>query len=417
MSLGLSPNQRTAFDHAASDDIVYLGSGAVRGGKTAACGAAFGLFAALHDGDHVLIGRTEGAVMRNVVRPQPLGLLAAVRAIGFPAKISGVDGRHVSIDSGRSRIWIFGASDVKAVDRIAGSTFIAGMVDEMTRLQAGEELWQMLWTRFSTSVRKVWATTNPGARRHWVKRLIIDQPKAYQARVVPFTMDDNPSLPADLRESFSAGLFGHHKLRLVDGLWVDATGLVYPEVTLGSMPDNVSHWSIGLDWAASGVFASVLLAHGWDDDTGLERVHVAAERFYDHSMHGAVLDAEQARRTHNWFRGSARSGASGVAVFGDPTTPSAFQHALAGYGYVWQDGFNEILPGIQAVSSGFGSGHLTVDPRCVNLLRECDEYAWDAKAAEQGEDKPEPGANHGLDGLRYAWATPSPIVSVGLWSP
>ena len=345
--MSLSPTQQTAFDHAASDDILYLGSGAVASGKTAACAAAFGLFCAVHDGDHVLVGRTEAAVMRNVVRPQPLGILDALGAAGWHAKVSGVDGRHISIDGGRSKIWVFGVSDVGAVDRIAGSTFTAGMVDEMTRLRSGEEFWQMFWTRFRRPVRKIWATTNPGALRHWVKRLVIDRGEQYRARVVSFVMDDNPSLSADVKAGIAAGLFGHHKRRLVDGLWVDATGLIFPDVKLGAPPLRIAFWTVGLDWAASGVFATVALAHGVNDWGQVDRVHVAAERYYDHRDRGALGDGEQARRTADWIKDRS---AVPVVTFGDPTTPTAFQHMLGGYGHHWKDGDNEVLPGIQNVS-------------------------------------------------------------------
>ena len=407
--MALSAKQQTAFDHAKSDDVLYLGSGAVRSGKTAACGAAFGLFASLHDGDHVLVGRTEAAVMRNVVRPEPIGLMSALRAAGWPAKVSGVDGRHVSIDSGRSRIWIFGVSDVGAVDRIAGSTFTAGMADEITRLQGGEDFWQMLWTRFSRDVRKIWATTNPSALRHWVKRRMIDQPEKYRARVVNYTMDDNPSLTADVKASIAAGLFGHHKQRLIDGLWVDATGLIYPDVTLAVLPRAITHWSLGLDWAASGMFAAILLAHSTSG-----RVHVAAERYYDHRERGGLTDEEQAGRTVAWIREHTPQG---LVVYGDPTTPTAFQHLLVGYGHHWMDGETDVLTGIQSVASGFGAGSLTVDPSCTQFLREIAEYSWDEKAAEAGEDKPQKGSDHGLDGVRYAWVTPSPMVVQHRWGP
>ena len=412
--MGLSPKQRLAFDHAGSDDTVFLASGSVRGGKTAASGAAFGLFCALHEGDHILIGRTEGAAMRNVVRPQPLGLMSAVLAAGWPCKTSGVDGRHVSIDGGRSKIWIFGASDVRAVDRIAGSTFKAGMVDELTRVRSGEDLWAMLWTRFSLPVRKIWATTNPGATRHWVKRLLIDEAERYRARVVSFTMLDNPSLEEDVKAGLAAGLHGHHKRRLIDGLWVDATGLIYPTISDGTMPRVVSHWSIGLDWAASGVFAAVLLAHC--ADTGI--ASVVGEREHDHRRLGAIDDAEQAKRTTAWFRAITEDVPGGNAypvVFGDPTTPTAFQHRLAEQGFHWQDGFNDVLEGIQLVNSGLGSGWLCVSPACTKVRREANEYAWDEKAAERGKDKPQQGADHFLDALRYAWATRSPVVSVRRW--
>ena len=413
--MALSAKQRTAFAHALSDDILYIGSGAVRSGKTSGCGSAFGLFCAKHPGDHLLMGRTEAAVMRNVVRPEPYGILATLRAFGISAKPSGVDGRHVRIGANRSRIWIYGASDVGVIDRIAGSTFKAGMFDELTRLKSGEEVWQMAWTRFSTNVRKIWGTTNPGALKHWVKRLLIDKGDRYKARIVNYSMTDNPGLDAEVRRGIAAGLFGHHKRRLVDGLWVDATGLIYPTVTEGALPRYISHWSIGLDWAASGVFASVLAAHCAETF----RVHLYREREYDHRERGALTDEEQAQRTADWFRESTRMHSTGVyptVVFGDPTTPTAFQWVLSDHGLVWQDGFNDVLPGIQEVNSGFGSGQLTISPAMVKTKREANEYGWDEKAAEAGEDVPQKGRDHLLDAVRYLYASPSPIVVSRRWT-
>ena len=411
----LSPKQELAFAHATSDDIVFLADGATSGGKTAASGAAFGLFAALHDGDHALIGVTEAAVMNNVVYPQPLGLMAAVRAAGWPCVMSGVDGRHVSIDGGRVRIFIFGASSRKAVDRIAGRTFVSAKVDELTRLHSGEALWQMLWTRFrSPAAMKVWATTNPGPKQHWVKRIVIDQSERYGAKVVSFTMDDNPSLTDQRREVLAAGLFGHHKLRLIDGLWVDATGLIFPHVETAARPPLVSHWSVGLDWAASGMFATTL--HGHCAKTG--RRHVAAERFYDHRELGPMSEQSQADATAIWFREAAKEPIDHgeTVVYGDPTTPTAFQEMLEAHGFVWEDGFNDVLKGIQHVNSAFGAKMLTVDRRCVNVLRELDEYAWDREAADKGEDKPQKGNDHGMDSIRYAEATESPLATEYQWT-
>ena len=406
----ISPRQRIAFAHATSDDILLLASGAVASGKTAACSAAFGLFAATHPGDHLLLGRTESAVMRSCVRSD-IGILSAVQEFGHRARVSGVDGKHVSINGGRSRIWVFGANSGTTSDRIAGSTFVSGLVDEITLLHDGAELWPMVWSRFRTPIRKIWATCNPGALRHWVRQQIILNPERYSARIESFTMDDNPGLAADVRASIEAALSGHHKHRYVDGLWVDATGLIYPDVPAGGIPLHPQGYFMGLDWAASGVFAAVLLCRSASSG----RTHVVAERTWDHQERGALTDAEQGRRTAAWTR---RYTDATMDVYGDPTTPTAFQDILRGYGLHWTDGKNDVLPGIQALASGFGTSALTVDPACVELLREASEYAWDAKAAEQGEDVPQKGGDHLLDALRYAWVTPPQRMAISqmrLW--
>ena len=274
----------------------------------------------------------------------------------------------------------------------------------------------MLWGRLSVPPRKLWVTLNPVSPAHWVKRNLIDQPQRYEAKTVKYLMVDNPSVDAKTRESLASGMFGHHKTRLIEGDWAAATGLIYPSVTEGTMPRRVSHWTIGLDWAGSGVFASILLAHC--ARTG--RAHLAAERSWDTRERGWLNESEQAERTYTWFRDATETHGPGdfaTVVFGDPTTPTAFQGNLEGYGFMWQDGKNDVLPGIREVSSGFGSGALTVDPRCVGIKQEADEYSWDEKAAEQGEDKPVKANDHLLDSIRYAWFTASPVVQPIRFSP
>ena len=251
-----------------------------------------------------------------------------------------------------------------------------------------------------------------------MKRRIIDNADQYKAKSVHFTMSDNPSLTPERRKILEAGLFGHYRQRLIDGLWVNASGLIYPHAAEGVLPRSVSHWSIGFDWAGSTVTAAVARAHC--ADTG--RRHVYAERYHDHRDDGTLTDAQQAEAVARWFtatveRSKRGAGYESVEIIGDRTTPTALQEAFERWGLGWRDGDNEILPGIQTVNSAFGTGALTIDPGCVGLRREIDEYSWDASAQERGEDRPQAGAvDHGLDALRYAEHTRSPVAVEYRWT-
>ena len=63
---------------------------------------------------------------------------------------------------------------------------------------------------------------------------------------------------------------------------------------------------------------------------------------------------------------------------------------------------NAVLPGVQLVASALDSGVLKIHPRCANLIEEMENYAWDARSQERGEDRPLKKDDHAADALRYA---------------
>jgi phage terminase large subunit len=84
--------------------------------------------------------------------------------------------------------------------------------------------------------RQIILTTNPDAPMHWIKRRLIDGGEAsvYYSRAA-----DNFHNPADYALWLST-LTGIDKQRLVDGLWVQASGLVYDVWSDGPPDGNVT---------------------------------------------------------------------------------------------------------------------------------------------------------------------------------
>lgn len=84
--------------------------------------------------------------------------------------------------------------------------------------------------------RQIILTCNPDAPTHWIKRRLIDGGEAsvYYSRAA-----DNYHNPADY-QAWLATLTGIDKLRLVDGQWVQASGLVYDVWSDGPEDGNVT---------------------------------------------------------------------------------------------------------------------------------------------------------------------------------
>lgn len=84
--------------------------------------------------------------------------------------------------------------------------------------------------------RQIMLTTNPDAPLHWIKRRLID---ASEASVYFSKASDNFYNPDDYEQWLST-LTGIEKQRLVDGLWVQASGLVYDVWSDGPPDGNVT---------------------------------------------------------------------------------------------------------------------------------------------------------------------------------
>jgi phage terminase large subunit len=62
---------------------------------------------------------------------------------------------------------------------------------------------------------------------------------------------------------------------------------------------------------------------------------------------------------------------------------------------------NDVLKGIELVSSMIDMGLVRILSKCKHTIREFGAYRWDPKAQERGEDKPIKQDDHCMDALRY----------------
>ena len=180
----LSPKQLEVCAHVVNDKTVCIATGAVRSGKTTGQHMGFALWSARHGVgfEHALIGKNVESAIRNVGN----SLMSDYADMGIPARLDKSFGTRIIFRHGGrdNSIWILGAVDKKARQRIQGATLKGLMIDECTNVP--EEMWQMSYSRLSVPGSKLFGTTNPEGPAHWFKRKVIDKLASYNGYQVHF---------------------------------------------------------------------------------------------------------------------------------------------------------------------------------------------------------------------------------------
>lgn len=361
-------------------------------------------------GPFLMVGKTERTLKRNVI--DPIIEMVGVRRCQYKA------GAGEVILLGRT-IYIAGANDEKAVDKIKGLTLAGAYCDEITTYP--ETFFQMLGTRLSVEGAQWFGTTNPEGPNHWLKKNYLDRaklhlrmdgtvatsaaPEAQDLHRFSFNLDDNPYLPAAYVASLKVEYQGLFYRRYILGDWCLAEGVVYDMFDearhVVDIVPTVRRWMcVGIDYGTVNPFAALLLGQGDDN-----RLYVASE--YRHDSKAArrqLTDAQYSTGVQDWLANYKHAGGQGVApewLFVDPSAASFMTQ-------LWSDGVqgvaranNDVKDGIRSVSVALGSDLVSVHRSCAGLLSELPAYAWDDKASKNGEDKPLKVNDHSVDALRY----------------
>ena len=398
-----SPKQLEVLLHAVDKRTMLFAVGATRSGKSWAAAASYARWLRRCGGgfDHVVAGRTSGTAYRNVV----VALEEHLRDMGVPHRWH-AQARMLEVASvgGIARVYVLGANDRTAREKIQGATLKSLHIDEFPLLD--RDFWPLAQSRLSVDNAKIWATANPEGPLHWAKKEVVDRIDDFDGRVVHFDMEDNPALSDEAKNRIKAGLQGHWYDRLAEGKWAGASGVIFPSfdiVDKDAVPEN-PRWRIGFDWGAASVTAGVLLAcEPSADDRWPERAVVTSEFHWDARELQTISDEEMLRRIQLWLAAqvpSARPSEFNFVV--DPATHAGFKLLLRRAGFKVRDAHNEVLPGIAATNARLTAGNVSIlRDKCPNLERELASYSWDAKAVERGDDRPMKVADHSVDALRY----------------
>lgn len=386
---------------------VNLAEGSIRSSKTYTQFVRWGVFIAKDappKGALLITGRTMQSIYRNLFEPidNDPGMAA------FRPMVQYRQGAPTAQMFGRT-CHVIGASDALAEARIRGFTVAGALIDELTTLP--EDYFKQLLGRMSPPGSAAFATTNPDAPKHWLKRDYLDRlhelPDWY---VEHFTMDDNPSLTDEYREFIKQQYRGVFYDRFISGRWVVAEGAIYDMfdrnvhvIHPSEVPPIERVFSVGVDYGTTHATRGYMLGMGRDPLTQQYALYVLAEFAPEKATVG-----QHAAMFREWLRmqteGARYPAPEWIAV--DPAA-AVFRQQLFDDGVPMGSSLmrahNAVLPGIQTIQSLLATGHLKiVGATCPRLVDMLPGYRWDSAAAKRGDTKPIKEDDDEADALRYA---------------
>lgn len=390
-TLTLSQKQATSlFDPKARYNIWV---GAVRSGKSYTSLICFEDFCKNGpEGDFVIIGKSLGAIKRNVLSPlrDMLGDRFQVFLYKSEAHLYG------------RVIHLVGANDERAEHKIRGPTFAGAYVDEITIIP--EPVFEMLKSRLSITGAKLFGTTNPDSPFHWFKKKFLDRKEELDVNYWDFKLEDNPSLDRSFIDNIKKEYQGLWYQRYIEGKWVLAEGTIFDffdeqKHTIDFPPGAADYYVVGVDYGTTNPTAFSLI--GYSERTFPNR-WLEKEYYWDsRKTLRQKTDTEYAMDLKKFLAGYNNV----KAIYIDPSAVS-FRVELQRQGFSGLiEAENQVLDGIRYHSIQLSNGTFKICRNCTKAIEEYGTYRWDTKAAERGEDKPVKENDHLMDSIRYALFT------------
>lgn len=381
---------RPGSPHFSKEAIIC--DGAVRSGKTLCMGLSFFLWASsqFSGARFGVCGKTIASLRRNVLTE----LLPKLKAIGFSVAEKRTENLvRVSYRGHSNDFYVFGGRDESSSALIQGITFAGILLDEVALMP--RSFVEQACARCSVTGSRLWFNCNPEGPHHWFYNEWILGAEKRNCLYLHFTMEDNPSLSAQIRQRYARLYSGVFYRRFILGQWVTAEGRVYDFFDAASAPPvppgDFAQWYISCDYGTVNPASFGL----WGLQNG---IWYRVNEFYFDSKR------EMRQMTDGEYADALSALAGGrhiTAVIVDPSAAS-FIELLRRRGWNVVKADNDVLSGIRRTSDLLKSGRLVICDTCADCLRETEQYVWDGKA---GKDAVKKEHDHAMDDMRYFAAT------------
>ena len=396
-----------------SNAKMNIATGSVRSGKTIACTVRW-IDYLLHgpEADYAMLGKSLGTLKRNVINDL-FDILGKSQA-------KWIDRQQGEMQILGRRVYAIGAATEEAEERIRGATFAGAYCDEANLYP--ESVWMQLQARLSLPGATTFANCNPDSPYHWFYKNVLKN-TMLDKKVWQFNMDDNLSLTPEYKQQLMAQYSGVFKRRFIDGVWCVAEGKIYdtfnPQLhcidtkpLVDAIPEAARDYYVGCDQGTSVTCSWSCMCK--DKRTGVtykmaEYYYVAKEEHQQKDDLQYFNDFEAFVRAYipEKFRRN-------LPVYGDPAA-SSWDAMLTHHGYNYRHADNDVLQGIIFVLKLLNTGKYFIDKSCIKTREEYDNYSWDEKARERGEDKPKKVFDHACDSDRYALYTHNKNNASGIY--
>jgi len=257
-------------------------------------------------------------------------------------------------------------------------------VDEAWEIDEVEYMSLLKRLRNDVGCRQIMMVTNPGTFGHFLyRKFYTDRKPDDDIEVIEASTLENVNLPEDYIEKFLLKQCTSQQDIdfTMNGKWIANGTLIYPQWSRDKIverPDkDFEYFFVGIDYGYTHKFGQLLI--GVDHDNNL---HILDEFYRSHCLHKDVYD-QLAKWSHY-----------GAKIIVDPSAAS-FIAELEERGFNAEAAENNVDIGIGRVRNYLATNRLTVDPRCVNLVDELENYSFDQNG------KPIKKRDDLVDPLRY----------------
>lgn len=372
--------------------------GAVRSGKTSLMMVAFVDWAMreFNNQRFGICGKTVDSAIKNIIVPY-ISMTYSKKRYSIKWK------RQEKIleikCNGKANIFeIFGGKDESSFALIQGRTLAGVLMDEVVLMP--RSFVEQALTRCSVEGSRFWFSCNPGSPKHWFYEEWILQRKEKNALYLHFEMRDNPSLSDEILQRYDKMFQGVFYQRYVQGLWVLAEGLVYPNFDEKEQcfdlppfmedgkPKKGTEFYISIDYGIVNPFAAYL----WAVYDGV--AYCWKEYYFDsRKKKRQKTDEEHYKAVEDLTSGFLISD-----VIIDPSATS-FKETINRHGRFYTlNAKNDVINGIAVVSTLLECGRIKIHRSCENLIKEFGLYSWDEDAKQDSVIKEN---DHGMDSIRY----------------
>lgn len=388
--IGFSPKQAAFVRAMKRDELsrINILEGSVRSGKTWITLVVWALWVATmpQDAQYLMVAKTMTSLKRNC-----LDLLQSlIGEKNFKYNTSSKE----AVLFGRT-VYLEGVNDSRAESKIRGMTLQGAYCDELTLFQ--EDFFVMLLSRLSMSGAKLFGSTNPDTPGHWLNVKYLkrgDELDIYQQK---FLIDDNPYLDAEYIENLKKEYTGVFYKRFILGEWVVADGLCYqqfadnPEKWLRDEPDEGMQFiSVGVDFGGNRSLTTFVATAFYPNFSKIGIIK-------DHHIAGRKGDIDGDRLNREFIRFVKELQAEYKAPVRYCFADSAEQYLITGLAKATREAGlsisigdsvkTEIVTRIICMNTLLNTNRVFFLRRCGLVIDGMRSAAWDAKAAEKGQDK------------------------------
>jgi len=376
-----------------------IADGAIRSGKTTVMAFSFVLWGmeTFNNQNFALCGKTVGSLRRNVVSI----LKRQLSARGYFVQDKRSENLLIVTKAKtQNYFYVFGGKDESSQDLIQGITLAGCFFDEVALMP--QSFVNQATARCSVDGSKFWFNCNPSSPQHWFYCDWIKNCKRRKMLYLHFTMYDNLTLSAQIRERYEAQYAGVFYQRYILGLWVMAEGLIFDmfdrKVHVCKDIETEGEYFVSADFGIQN--ATVFLL--WRKEKGSDRWVCLREYYYSGRDNKIQKTVEELAEGFKSILPVDHYGAviKPKQTIIDPSA-AALIAQLRKEGFHVVPAINDVLDGISNVSTMLHQGRLLIDDSCKNTINEFGVYAWDAKSAERGLDQPIKVNDHAMDAIRY----------------